>query len=871
MSQQFSRLGTYFLAALALVCIVWLPASAEDLLPQAIDRCPFSGRFPVEIRSAGPFEFQALQPWDLDIDDVRGAVVTAYVDDDQFAALEKAGFEIAAIPNQARRAWAAAPKSDLTREDYHTYSSLTTELQQIAGDYPDIVQLFSIGTSIEGRQLWVLKISDNADMDEAEPEFKFTATIHGDEPPGTEMCVYLIRLLTQNYGADPELTALVDDLEIYFCPLHNPDGLENGTRYNADGDDLNRSFPDPRTDPNDTPVGRPTEVQHMMNFCYPRNFVLGANYHTGELVMNYPWDTWDGQYSPDDDLFVEICEGYSVLNPPMWDSGEFENGITIGWAWYVISGGLQDWSYHWRNELHVTIEMSEIKWPASSNLATLWNNNRDAMLYYMSQARIGVEGLVTDAVGGQPIEATVDVIQIGKDILSDEQHGFYHRMLLPGTYSIQFSAPGYYSQTINNVVVTAGATTTRNVQLARDPSAWNTVSGVVTESGSGTPLAADISVRRHAGGELFDATTSDPVSGAYTIDVLDGAYDFTAEADGHAPVTEVRTISTHTTINFSLASIQATVLLVLDNNASSRFSADLPALGYLVTEETNWTTDPATWDEYDLLVWSAGSYGNPVSNATLRSAIENHVAAGRRLLIEGGELGRDALVSPGYPTFAANVLHVASHHLDNAGQLDIKSTQTGHPLANNPNDLPSSIAITYDNYADQDAVTPRAEGAVIFGTHSYPNDAGVLIYEPATRGQAQVAYYAFDFDALTSAAAGTDLLENTLVYLLEGSPQEVPERPAISMLALGRPMPTPTSGETNFRLRLPRSANVSVALYDVAGRRVRELLNGTIAGGDHPLVWDGLDAAGRAVSPGVYFVKAVSPQGTAVQRLVMIR
>jgi len=864
------------LRPLATLLLVWIgmfaplfSAQAEEL-PQPVDRCPFTGRFPVEITTATPFAYQTLQGWDLDVDDVRGSVVRAYVDDAQLAALRDAGYPVEPIVNEARRAWAASPAWP-GREDYHTYETLTAELQQIAADHPDLTQLFSIGTSVQGRSLWVLKISDNAAADEAEPEFKFSATIHGDEPTGTEMCVYLIRHLLQNYGVDPEITALVDEIEIFICPLHNPDGRMNGTRYNAEGFDLNRSFPDPRTDPNDTPDGRPTEVRHMMNFAYDHEFVLGANYHGGALVMNYPWDTWDGQYTPDDDLFEEICLGYSFRNPPMWNSTAFYHGITIGWAWYVVAGGMQDWSYHWRNELHVTIEMSNTKWPASTALAGLWENNRDAMLYYLGQARIGVSGLVSDALSGRPVAATVDVVEIGKDIRADALHGFYQRMLQPDTYTLAFSAPGYVTQTIGSVVVSASAGTELNVQLVRDPAMWNTVSGTVTEAETGTPLAAQVTVRQHASGLVYEVLACDPLTGAYAVGLPDGEYDFTADAPGHAPQSQTRMIAADATVDFALAAVRATVLLVKDTDLTTRLSSDLPTLGYLVTEQTNWDTDPATWTDYDLLIWSAGSAGNPVSNATLRAALEGHVAAGRPLVIEGGELGYDALISPRYVTFAANVLHVAAYHLDNAGNLEVRPGQVDNPLVTTPNALPGVLQITYAAYGDQDAVTPRPEATLIFGTHSYPSDAGVVAYQPAGADRPRTVYYAFNYDALTSAETGRALLENTLQAVLFGVPAEVPDEAPVLALRLGRPMPTPTSGGASFQLALPESAPVRLALYDASGRLVRTLLDGPVLGGEHRLVWDGLDAAGLAAAPGIYFLKADSPAGSAGRRLVVIR
>ena len=126
----------------------------------------------------------------------------------------------------------------------------------------------------------------------------------------------------------------------------NPEGNALHQRYNANGVDLNRNFPDPITDSTNTPEGREPETQAVMNFCFGQSSVSSANFHTGALVVNYPWDC---QYplTPDDELFIEISLVYSRLNPPMYNSSVFDSGITNGAQWYIIHGGMQDWNYNW--------------------------------------------------------------------------------------------------------------------------------------------------------------------------------------------------------------------------------------------------------------------------------------------------------------------------------------------------------------------------------------------------------------------------------------------------------------------------------------------------------------------------------------------
>jgi murein tripeptide amidase MpaA len=135
-----------------------------------------------------------------------------------------------------------------------------------------------------------MKISDNVNQQEEEPEFKYISTMHGDEPVGTELLMYLINYLVDNYRTDSLVTYLVDNTEIWLMPLMNQDRDALHQRFNANGVDLNRNFRDLITDSTNTLEGREPETQTVMNFCSGHSFVSSANCHTGALVVNYPWD-----------------------------------------------------------------------------------------------------------------------------------------------------------------------------------------------------------------------------------------------------------------------------------------------------------------------------------------------------------------------------------------------------------------------------------------------------------------------------------------------------------------------------------------------------------------------------------------------------
>ena len=350
------------------------------------------------------------------------------------------------------------------------YNDIGPTLQGYETTYPTLCERHDLGLSAGGsRHLWAIRISDNIGLEENEPEFKYIATMHGDEVVGTKMCMNLIEYLLTSYGTDTQATRIVDEIDLWIVPLMNPDGYVLAQRYNINGVDLNRNFPEgTHGDPNTT-AGRATETARVMEWVFDESFVASANFHGGALVANYPFDN-DGMGSvfsptPDEDMFVYISEEYSQYNLPMWN-GDWYHGITNGAAWYSTDGCMQDWNYRYMGCNEVTLEISDIKTPSSSLAAQFWSENRDSMLAYIETCLIGVRGLVTDASNSAPLAATVQVVGRDHDIFTDPDVGDYHRMLMPGTYSLTFSAPGYVTQTINNVVVSSGDATVLDVQLA---------------------------------------------------------------------------------------------------------------------------------------------------------------------------------------------------------------------------------------------------------------------------------------------------------------------------------------------------------------------------------------------------------------------
>ncbi len=376
---------------------------------------------------------------------------------------------------------AIQPPAEKQATDYPSYGELSTLLSDWATAYPAICRRVSIGQSAQGRELWVLQITDNPGVEEDEPEFAYLSTMHGDETVGTVLCLNFIETLLTGYGSDAGITSLINETDIWILPLLNPDGYELGIRWNANNADLNRSFPEwpldfsgtLATEPNFDTTGLQPEVARVIDWSVDHRFVLMASYHAGALLVNYPYDEIpdipSGQEAatPDDDLMRSLATTYASLNPPMAASRVFPGGIVNGSVWFRISGGMQDWHYRYAGAIDFTLEISTIKNPGTGSLPGLWDDNKNAMRAYLDRVHRGVRGVVTDGTTGTPLFATVTVEGNTQPVFTDPEVGDYHRLLLPGTYTLRAEAPGYIPYTTANILVGETSAVRNDVALSQ--------------------------------------------------------------------------------------------------------------------------------------------------------------------------------------------------------------------------------------------------------------------------------------------------------------------------------------------------------------------------------------------------------------------
>jgi hypothetical protein len=446
-------------------------------------------------------------------------------------------------------------------------------------------------------------------------------------------------------------------------------------------------------------------------------------------------------------------------------------------------------------------------------------------------------------------------------------------------YDVYVSKFGYLAL-VEEVFLQYGA---NDVDYYLDFAPSSVVSGTVTEAGTGTPLEATVRVYRADNMQLYTQTDTDPINGAYDVTVPYFDYVMNVMAAQHIPQSRGITVDDPTEAeNFGLDVVAGSILVIQDGprreetvkvdengtvidtwsgstdveRSASQIATDLLSFGYEVVQETAAASHAPDWVDYDFIVWATGDNTNPVAVAAYRTSLESYVADGGKLLIEGGELGYDALSYPGYPSFAANVLHIDDWGYDESGTITVYDAS--HPIALGPNTI-GPITVSYSGYGDQDSNTPSADAQVVCNWSSHPDLSSVQVYDDTpdpTSGQ--IVYFSFDY--IAAAAAGrVALLENTALYLTAQESQtgidEGEFGDASSGYVLGGVSPNPFNPVTKVSYSLPKDGAVALKVYNVTGQLVRVLVDGPVEAGNHTAAWDGRDDRGVEAASGVYFCR----------------
>lgn len=290
---------------------------------------------------------------------------------------------------------------------FFTYEEFLGHLDNMATLYPNLItvkQPISTFQTWENRPIYWLKISDNPNTDENnEPEVLYTAIHHAREPASLSQLIYFMYYVLENYDNDINIKNLVDNRELYFVPMLNPDGYvynqtiePNGggmwrknRRNNNNGTfgvDLNRNYeynwagPGTSADGNSDvyhgpgPFSEP-ETQAIKWFTEQHNFVTALNYHSFSDLLLFPWG--------DADIQCVDHDNFTVISADMVERNGYANIQSS--LLYPTGGSSDDWMYGDTLDMPRVYAMTpEVGsgndgfWPQDFRIFTLCKENVDA-------------------------------------------------------------------------------------------------------------------------------------------------------------------------------------------------------------------------------------------------------------------------------------------------------------------------------------------------------------------------------------------------------------------------------------------------------------------------------------------------------------
>ena len=309
--------------------------------------------------------------------------------------------------------------------DFYTFAEMESFLDALHTSFPDITtEMMSIGESWEGNPIWAMKISDNPNVQEDEPEVLFDAMHHAREAITCNVLLDYMNWLCENYGTDPEATLLVNERQIWFIPIINPDGYLYNELTNPNGGgmwrknrrdnpgqcegvDLNRNYDfawggdGSSGDPCDeiyrgpSPFSEP-ETQAYRDFVNQHEFVTHDSYHSVVGVILYPWG-YTTDPTPDDALFELVA--HRRVEESGYGYGQCSQEL------YVVSGGCFDWCYGEQitkpKMISFTTEVGGSGfWPAQSEIPGLVAENLYSNIYLTLAAGVFVELAEVTVSGG---------------------------------------------------------------------------------------------------------------------------------------------------------------------------------------------------------------------------------------------------------------------------------------------------------------------------------------------------------------------------------------------------------------------------------------------------------------------------------------
>lgn len=323
---------------------------------------------------------------------------------------------------------------------FYTNSEVENKLDEMRTDFPNLItERESIGTTFEGNDIWMVKISDNPEISENEPAAYFDGLHHAREPLSMATNINFMFWLLEHYDTDSSVRYLIDNRELYFVPVVNPDGYLYNEQTNPNGGgfwrknrndnggggcfgvDLNRNYGyefahDGSCASNDPcsniyhgtgpfSEAESIAVRDLLAQIQP-NTAFSIHSTAGSYLMPYGFDTTPPAF----DIYSEWASSFL-------DEAEYPYGVTFQMLGYTSCGTTRDYLhsegiYGWTPEIG-----GSGFWPAQSTIFDLVDENVRPMLYqsWLAGAYLDVQDhkQIGDALPGESFELIVEIKNVG--------------------------------------------------------------------------------------------------------------------------------------------------------------------------------------------------------------------------------------------------------------------------------------------------------------------------------------------------------------------------------------------------------------------------------------------------------------------------
>ena len=272
---------------------------------------------------------------------------------------------------------------DMTGYTCTSYGLLYQYLGNFTRLYPTMAKIESIGSDTSGRPIFSIVMSQyNSSIATSvvkKKKIKYVANLHGDDVIGREMLLKLVKYMLENYETDTDINHILNNYEVHIVPSANPTGLDEGTRTNRNGVDINTNFPD-KTYGQITAIQKETTA--LKAWSIKNQFSLGGILYGNKLLVSYPHHSLEALAA--DELFLKtLAKSYSLNHDDIKINLNFTDGVTNGASNEISYGTFEDWDYMHTKCLTLSIGMSLNKHPDASELDAIWLKNKVPLIKFM--------------------------------------------------------------------------------------------------------------------------------------------------------------------------------------------------------------------------------------------------------------------------------------------------------------------------------------------------------------------------------------------------------------------------------------------------------------------------------------------------------